>query len=416
MKHELHTGFSLKALALGLALSVLASASAAVGQTKISVVKVKGDFGTEISRQPFDEAIKQAQASGVEILVFVWNSQGGRADVGMTVGESIANAPDGVRVVSVIERAYGATVFGLAASDDLLVLEGSNGKTVVSFGIENEEPEDETAEERAERIKGVEGLREASLDQVVSHAAASGQPVAAYRAMIEPSATYTALVGETRIPLDVSMEETMELSPVSASESGLARSVDSTKPEAIAAALGLETFELVRTPSTKYTIRQKTVTTLMRNVTVVERRLIKEVANVVDEWGRLKAAVDYTESADPRNFKYESTPAGDNRLLTGAAQRRWTAQVQEYGNRLTRLKRLMETAARSKDQMNDLVVDRNAAIQLVTDSIGCEHRTKGITIDFTQTEVEGLDSIWDWCLSQIEWSKRNQKRNLVSGD
>ncbi|MFT5424260.1 MAG: hypothetical protein ACI89L_002054 [Phycisphaerales bacterium] len=403
------------ALWCALLLQAIGLAAPAIGQTKVSIVKVSGAFGTEITKQPFVEALEQAGRAGVEVLVIVWDSQGGRADIGMTVGEAISAAPEGVRVVSVVDRAFGATVFGLAASDELLVLEGSHGKTVISFGIESEAPEGETDEQRTERLKGLESLRERSLEQVLTHASESGQAVGAYRAMIEPTATYTATVSGMRIPLDDSAEETLELSPVSAAESGLAGAVESVKPELIAAALGLESFELVRSPSTKYTVRQKTVTALMRRVVVLERQLLKEVDNVVDEWGRLEASIEYTEEANPLKFDYPSTQAGANRLLTGPAQIRWTTQTNEYGSRLTKLKRLMEKAARSKDQLNKLVLDRNAAIERVSESIGCPHRAKGITIDLTETDIEGLDQIWEWCLDEIEWCKRNQKRSLIRG-
>ncbi|MFG0306308.1 MAG: hypothetical protein ACF8Q5_08860 [Phycisphaerales bacterium JB040] len=393
-------------------LAMLLVSLQAMAQPKMSIIRVEGDFGVDITRQPFEDALRQAGISGVDIVVFVWDSQGGRSDVGMTVGDTLADAPEGVRVVSVIDRAFGATVFGLAASDELLVLEGSSGKTVISFGIDEEVPEEETDEQRTERLKAIEELRARSLEQVVAHATERGQASDVYRAIMDPSATFAADVDGARVPLDGSTEETLELNPATASDSGLARPAGSERPEDIAEALGLESFELVRTPATKYTIRQRTVAALMRNVTVVERKLIKTFDDVLDDWSRLEAAVEYTRAADPHQFEYMSTPAGDDRLLTGQAQRQWTANVREYGSRLTKLKHLMESAARGKDRMNALVLERNAAIELVSASIGCQHRTKGITIELTETDIEDLDSIWDWCLNQIEWCKRNQHRRF----
>lgn len=393
-------------------LAMLLTTQPAIAEPTLSVIRVEGDIGVEITRQPFEDALRQAELSDVDIVVFVWDSQGGRIDAGMTIGETLANAPEGVRVVSVIDRAFGATVFGLAASDELLVLDGKSGKTVLSFGIDVEEPEDETEEQRTERLKAIEDLRARALEQVVDHATEHGQASAVYRALIDTSATFTAVVDGARVPLDESTEETLELNPLTASESGLTRPAEAATPEDIAAALGLESFELVRTPATKYTIRQRTVTALMRNVTVIERNLIKTVGNVVDEWSRLEAAVEYTEEANPANFTYESTQAGSKQLLTGPAQRQWAANVREYGTRLTKLKRLMESAGRNKDRMNQLVLERNEAIERVTASIGCEHRIKLITTELTETQIEGLDNLWAWCLNQIEWCKQNPERQF----
>lgn len=381
-------------------------------ETRVAVVELQGAFGQEIIASAVEAALLRAEKESCEAIVFTLESDGGLTHDARTIANLINDHPDHCRIFTVASTALSASVWLLAASDELAMTNGGSVGAAAAITVSSDGTVKPVEQKRASALAGM----------LASLADSNGQNGAFYRAFTDQLAELwfydiapTPLVSNHRldkpggIQLDTD-KNILTLSSAQAEKYGFASVTSSLSNADLSKLVSMGALDFREGPQKAYrgaaARYQKAIARSDR-----EQDKINEYHDQIEMLiKKTDEQIRRAETLDPRKMTlwyYES-----DGLLTPSSQIRWRRAVSEERTAWhTVVSYLEEIASIEKKAISAANRRERLLAQIATMRHADTPESVSAAID-SSTKAE-LEVRWEHAQERIRWCNSHEKRYMI---